>query len=111
MRSVLLFSPTLFIYRQFNGNLFVVAVLSLFLREKCKDTIVSLHDLIGLELEITPTGNKRYRGLANRTMGELRIVIKVDKLFTEKEDKEELLVITWRTRRQANGTIKVIEGH
>lgn len=38
-------------------------------REKCKDTIVSLHDLIGMELEMSPTANIRYPGLANRTMG------------------------------------------
>lgn len=38
-------------------------------REKCKDTIVSLHDLIGTELEMSRTGNVRYPGLANRTMG------------------------------------------
>ncbi|XP_059613225.1 uncharacterized protein LOC132259559 [Phlebotomus argentipes] len=35
---------------------------------KCKDTIVSLFDLIGGHLSIMPTGNRSYPGLPNRTM-------------------------------------------
>lgn len=37
---------------------------------KCKDTILSLYDLIGGKLDITPTRGTRYAGLPNRTIGE-----------------------------------------
>ena len=35
---------------------------------KCKDTIFSLHDLVGGDLEIKPTGNISYPGFPNRTL-------------------------------------------
>ncbi|CAO1428660.1 unnamed protein product [Diamesa hyperborea] len=35
---------------------------------KCKDTMVSLYDLVGGNLEIRLTGNKSYYGLPNRTL-------------------------------------------
>lgn len=34
---------------------------------KCKDAILSLHDLVGGSLEVKPTGNLTYPGLQNRT--------------------------------------------
>jgi hypothetical protein len=37
---------------------------------KCKDTVVSLYDLVGENLEVKLTGNKTYSGLPNRTLGE-----------------------------------------
>lgn len=37
---------------------------------KCKDTVVSLYDLVGGSLEVKLTGNKTYWGLPNRTLGE-----------------------------------------
>lgn len=36
---------------------------------KCKDTVVSLYDLVGGNLEVKLTGNKSYLGLPNRTLG------------------------------------------
>uniref|UniRef100_A0A1B0CMG6 Uncharacterized protein n=1 Tax=Lutzomyia longipalpis TaxID=7200 RepID=A0A1B0CMG6_LUTLO len=42
---------------------------------KCKDTIVSLFDLIGGHLSITATGNRSYPGLPNRTMGNWNISV------------------------------------
>lgn len=36
---------------------------------KCKDTVVSLYDMIGGSLEVKLTGNKTYLGLPNRTLG------------------------------------------
>lgn len=36
---------------------------------KCKDTVVSLYDLVGGNLEVKLTGNKTYLGLPNRTLG------------------------------------------
>lgn len=37
---------------------------------KCKDTVVSLYDLVGENLEVKLTGNKSYLGLPNRTLGD-----------------------------------------
>jgi hypothetical protein len=37
---------------------------------KCKDTVVSLYDLVGENLEVKLTGNKSYSGLPNRTLGD-----------------------------------------
>lgn len=36
---------------------------------KCKDTVVSLYDLVGGNLEVKMTGNRSYLGLPNRTLG------------------------------------------
>lgn len=36
---------------------------------KCKDTVVSLYDLVGGNLEVKLTGNRTYLGLPNRTLG------------------------------------------
>jgi hypothetical protein len=38
---------------------------------KCKDTVVSLYDLVGGNLEVKMTGNKSYFGMPNRTLGEI----------------------------------------
>lgn len=41
----------------------------LFFRDfRCKDTIFSLYDLVGGDLDIKPTGNQSYPGFPNRTM-------------------------------------------
>lgn len=40
---------------------------------KCKDTVVSLYDLVGGSLEVKLTGNRTYMGLPNRTLGEIPV--------------------------------------
>lgn len=36
---------------------------------KCTDTVVSLYDLVGGNLEVKLTGNKSYVGLPSRSLG------------------------------------------
>ena len=49
--------------KQFNQCLYLC-----FRDFKCKDTIFSLYDLVGGDLEIKPTGNTSYPGFPNRNM-------------------------------------------
>lgn len=65
----------------FNGRIFLllnVNPINFNCRDfKCKDTVVSLYDLVGGNLEVKLTGNKTYLGLPNRMTGECELLTRL----------------------------------
>lgn len=80
---------------------------------KCKDTVVSLYDLVGGNLEVKLTGNKTYLGLPNRTLGDF-ILLRIPEMFHTKnvfvicKPKTQLII---HLRRCEDTFMATIDGH